>query len=61
MPLGVWLCEELCRSLAKVVDDGLDLSLLLLILDTAQIHIVWGGVVSSYGFYIHTGRCMVPS
>ena len=38
--LGVWLCEELCWCLAKVVDDGLNLMTFLFILDTVQVDIV---------------------
>lgn len=38
--LRMWLSEQLCWCLAKVVDDGLNLTTLLLILNALQINIV---------------------
>ena len=38
--LGVWLCEQLCWCLAKVVDNRLDLMAFLFILDAVQVDIV---------------------
>ena len=38
--LGVWLRKKLSWRLAKVVDDGLNLSSLLLVFDRLQVYVV---------------------
>ena len=60
--LGVWLGKKLSRRLTKIIDDGLNLSSLLLVLYRLQVHIVLVGVIVEdvSGFFRLRACLLVP-